>query len=167
MTDNLLKKLYLYLDSKKPIPRFFILLLLGYLIALASSPLSLFFTTDITKNSPMEAAIDINLLVMVVLAAPIFETFVFQYLIYDILYLKFLKRINRNWIFILSAVLFAFNHKYNWGYIVFAFFAGLYLIICYDYFRYARKDAFWNVVLLHALRNLISFSIIYLIKNFY
>lgn len=67
-------------------------------------------------------------LIGVSLAAPIIETYLFQQLPYT-----FLKRwnINNKVIILISSVLFGLSHSYSVAYMIFAFFAGIALMISF------------------------------------
>jgi uncharacterized protein len=98
------------------------------------------------------------LVLLGVFAAPLIETFLFQFLIYEFSD-KFFKRINKNFIFLLSAGLFASTHAYSWFFMLYAFFMGLLFIVFYHKlkFKFGTFYSFFGVIIIHSLFNLILF----------
>lgn len=90
---------------------------------------------------------------MVVLAAPLIETIIFQFIIIEILYEKVRKEI----ICLISALFFASSHLYNVLYFVFALILGFAFAYLYFIGR-VNKKAFQYVYLTHLTYNLIAFT---------
>jgi hypothetical protein len=110
--------------------------------------------------------------VLVLLVAPIFETFVFQFLIYYILYFifkntKIFVLINKNFFLliylILSSTLFAISHSYSKNYIYIMIIPGVVLAFSFYYFKKHNKYPFWYVSLIHFIHN--GFVLIYSYSN--
>ncbi|AEI50396.1 hypothetical protein Runsl_4045 [Runella slithyformis DSM 19594] len=92
-----------------------------------------------------------------VIVAPLFETWLCQYLIFRI-GKKF--KIQNGWILLMSAIWFGVNHLYSPQYIWFGFLLGL--VFGYGYYLYKSvpSKAFWFVTGIHLLHNLTSFIIV-------
>ncbi|WHT87115.1 CPBP family glutamic-type intramembrane protease [Bacillus cereus] len=142
-----------------PVVWFILLILLGsFLFAM---PLDLFLP-EIEKNPIMEQPIIIEILAGIV-AAPIFETIVFQVFIFWILsFIPFLRDYDFLVIFI-AAIIFGLNHSFGITYIVATTIIGLFYN--YAYWVYHKKNeknqvtisAFWVVCWIHFLHNSIAF----------
>ena len=94
------------------------------------------------------------------IVAPIFETFINQYLPFK-LFQNYDRLKNKYGLYILSsAIVFGLTHWYSIQYIIFALFVGL--VLGYSYFFYSKTPikAFWSTALLHSLRNTFSFLLI-------
>lgn len=89
-----------------------------------------------------------------VILAPIIETFIFQYLPF-----KVIGKVIKNPVYIImgSSLFFAFNHYYNWLYVVVTFFIGLILNCNYYAVQKISKYGFWLTALLHAANNSLAF----------
>lgn len=94
------------------------------------------------------------------IVAPVFETFINQYLPFK-LFQNYDRLKNKYGLYILSsAIVFGLMHWYSIQYIIFALFVGL--VLGYSYFFYSKTPikAFWSTALLHSLRNTFSFLLI-------
>ena len=95
--------------------------------------------------------------ILVIILAPILETFFNQYLPFK-LFQNFTWTRNKYGLYILtSAIVFGLGHTYSLRYMIFAFSLGL--ILGYTYFFYSKtpKTAFWSTTLIHSLRNGFAF----------
>ena len=93
-----------------------------------------------------------------VLAAPIIETFLFQYLP-NILLLK-MKFTNRYILLVIPSIILGLAHAdYSWLYGLAMFFAGLLLNFFFLKAKSISKHFFWLTVILHGLYNLFSMII--------
>ena len=72
-----------------------------------------------------------------VIFGPLVETFIFQYLIIELLYL--LKKINLNVVVIVSSLAFGLSHNYNMIYMVVIFISGLVYASYYLYLKIKKK----------------------------
>ncbi|NJK83368.1 MAG: CPBP family intramembrane metalloprotease [Saprospiraceae bacterium] len=88
---------------------------------------------------------------IVVVIAPLMETFLFQYLVF--LIFDFFK-LNKAVIILVSAALFASIHYYSWVYILFTFGSGLLLGYIYWLCQLKSLRPFILVFSLHGLYNL-------------
>lgn len=89
--------------------------------------------------------------VLVVLVAPLLETFLAQHLFF-----KYLSdRLNKWVIVVLSALFFAAFHHYNVGYVFYAFLSGL--LLSTSYALRLRANAFVCTALIHSVHNFIGF----------
>ena len=93
--------------------------------------------------------------IAVVLIAPIYETFLFQYLIITTL----LGKINTKWVIFISSFFFGLSHFYNFFYILNAFFVGIVLAFAYVNWNGKKQSPFLVVFLIHSLHNLLIFFI--------
>jgi hypothetical protein len=98
-----------------------------------------------------------GILFLTVIIAPLLETFVFQYLIIEILYKL---KINDEIIIWVSALAFSLSHYYNFIYILAILFPGFLFSSFYLYLKKSKyKSPFLAVILLHAISNFIVFVI--------
>ncbi|SCC53105.1 Uncharacterized protein BC05F1_04215 [Bacillus wiedmannii] len=124
-------------------------------------PLDLFLP-EIQKKPITEAPLILQVL-LGVLAAPIYETVVFQVFLFWLLsWIPYIK--NRDYLIILIAsIIFGLNHRYGITYIVGTTIIGL--LYNYAYWVYKKKNekyqvtmsAFGVVFLIHLLHNSIAF----------
>ncbi|MCU5276476.1 CPBP family glutamic-type intramembrane protease, partial [Bacillus cereus] len=124
-------------------------------------PLDLFLP-EIQKNPITEAPLILQVL-LGVLAAPIYETVVFQVFLFWLLsWIPYIK--NRDYLIILIAsIIFGLNHRYGITYLVGTTIIGL--LYNYAYWVYKKKNekyqvtmpAFGVVFLIHLLHNSIAF----------
>lgn len=98
-----------------------------------------------------------------VLYAPLFETFLFQYL--PILIAQSYKA-NRQIIIILCGLCFALVHKYGIVYFILAFITGSIFGVAYIISQNRNESAFMNVSIIHAFYNLIAILMNYYGLNF-
>ncbi len=142
-----------------PTISFIFLILLGSFLFVI--PLDLFLP-EIQKNPITEAPLILQVL-LGVLAAPIYETVVFQVFLFWLLsWIPYIK--NRDYLIILIAsIIFGLNHRYGITYIVGTTIIGL--LYNYAYWVYKKKNekyqvtmpAFGVVFLIHLLHNSIAF----------
>lgn len=104
-------------------------------------------------------------LLIVILFAPLFETFIYQFSIIELAH-TYIKKYYTNYIAIfISATLFAFSHLYNIHYFIYSFLIGVNFALIYIVAK-KRKDV--NPVLLlfsvHSITNSIGFTINELFK---
>ena len=146
-------KFYSYLAKRHKIITFLVIFLIANIYAfLASYIINIYNTSilDVFNFKSLHEAF-----ILSVLIGPLLETFLFQYLIIEILY-KF--KINNNLIIWLSAILFALTHNYNLIYLLAAILPGLLYASYYLYLKKEKKkNIFFTIYLLHALSNLVVF----------
>lgn len=93
---------------------------------------------------------------LTVIFGPLVETFLFQYLIIEILY-RF-KKIKCEIILFVSALTFSLNHDYNITYIFITFISGLIYASYYLYLKMENKKfPFLYILGMHSLYNFIVF----------
>ncbi len=97
-----------------------------------------------------------TIFILTVVIAPIFETFIFQFLLIEIL-LTF--KLKKEIIIYISAILFAATHNYNFVYFIAIIFSGLIYAAYYLYLKSKNKNALFYVILLHSVSNLFIFVI--------
>jgi hypothetical protein len=113
-----------------------------------------YFTESGLKADELESIPPFKLLLMATILAPLVETFVFQFLLIEII--CFFSK-SKMLALVVSTILFALTHAYNLNYILFAFIPGFMLGILYLILKNKQKPAFILVCLAHALSNLYSF----------
>lgn len=148
MSVDKLNKLRLFLFS------FLFLLFITFLLSYIGNMIGgdETFVNDLVQDKGL-----ITGFVSIVLIAPILETFLFQFIVIELCYLIKIRSIKYVAIS-LSALLFALIHFYNLIYFIAALVIGVGFAFCYTVFRkYGVKFAFWGIVLIHALINLVSF----------
>ncbi|TAH22154.1 MAG: CPBP family intramembrane metalloprotease [Cytophagales bacterium] len=90
------------------------------------------------------------------LIAPLIETFLFQYLIINILQkIKILQKLPLA-IIIISACLFASTHIYSLRYILVSFLVGFYYAYAYIIKQHEKFPIFWLIAIIHSLHNLVA-----------
>ena len=141
----------------------FIMVLSKYILLIMLMPLFIFMPyqgeirgPSIIYESPVFA------IVLSVLIAPIFETFLFQKSI-----LRLTRKIGymkeRIWLQIfISAFVFGLFHWYSLIYILQGVLLGLVFAYSYTVFEHKNSSPIWNVVCIHGIGNLISMIIYYL-----
>ncbi len=99
-----------------------------------------------------------------IIVAPIFETFIYQWLL--LIYpLKSFQKLTNKKILVgvfISAFLFGIVHFYSWNYILYAFFVGLYLnyiAILSVFLRKKKINIFISVLLIHLFINSFVFFV--------
>ncbi|MBZ9627138.1 CPBP family intramembrane metalloprotease [Psychroflexus sp. CAK1W] len=148
-------RIYNKLDRKFKLPIFFVVFILDFIY---HSIVSLFITLyDPTILESFEEGTSlIEIFLLSVLIGPLVETFLFQYLIIEILYA--FKKIKLEVILIVSALAFSLIHTYNFIYIIVTFTSGLIYASYYLYLKkFKRRFPFIQVWALHTLYNLIVF----------
>lgn len=134
----------------------FFILILSYVVFL---PFLLLFNNceyDIGGPQSIINASFLGKLFLGSLLAPIFETFVFQYVPIELLYKIKIEKHKNFFILIVSALFFSLTHTYSFIYIVYSFVIGIFL--SYTYILYKKKNfhPFLIVVIIHSLRNTIT-----------
>lgn len=104
------------------------------------------------KNTGLEVLPLPDKFTLAVIAAPIFETLIFQFLIIEVICYFLPER--KLLALIVSSLLFAFSHAYSNAYILFALVPGLVLGMLYLTFRNRDNSPIMVVCLAHALINL-------------
>ncbi|WP_160164137.1 CPBP family glutamic-type intramembrane protease [Nafulsella turpanensis] len=123
---------------------------------------SLFSETEI-KTEGLEGLTPELTFIIVAVLGPIVETFLFQFLVIEIIKIFF-----KNSQFLplaISAGLFAYAHSYSDVYIVFALIPGFILALSYILFKAKGNNAFFFVFVIHALVNTFSFIFNHYIQN--
>lgn len=98
---------------------------------------------------------------LAIVIAPLFETFVFQYLIFKFFVIKERNFDNKKifFLFITSSLLFSLTHVYSIEYFFYSFFLGLYFITVFFLSIYIRNDknfSFLVVFLIHLIINFLA-----------
>jgi len=144
MKDNIVNSFYDKLERNSySIPLFLLLLILDISINVLLSVIVGYLNPDLLTSFDPESPLG-EIFFYTVLLGPLFETFVFQYLIINILlFFNFKYGI----IVLISSVCFALDHSYNVVYVAFAFISGLFYASYYMYLKSINyKKAFLNVL---------------------
>lgn len=96
----------------------------------------------------------ISLFFILIILAPLLETFIFQWI--PIKFFRNKLKLSFTKTCLISAVIFSVNHYYNLGYIIVTFILGYIFVGGYMILQNTNKNAFRVVCMTHALRNLIS-----------
>ena len=115
-------------------------------------------------TSQMDSEINYRYTFLVIVIAPIVETYLFQRLPIEF----FKKRIKSVWIVILiSAALFGIAHMQSLFVILQSFVAGVVLAVAYLVYRknHSIKEAFWVTAIIHSLKNLSTFILLILLEG--
>lgn len=91
---------------------------------------------------------------LVIIVAPIIETFINQFGVFRIFNSIKITRGKQGWIILLSAFIFGLTHTYSLSYMVFGFSMGIVLAYIYYLFHHTPQKAFWTTALIHSFRNL-------------
>lgn len=112
------------------------------------------------------------LVVVVIIIAPVFETFIFQVLPIEISNRITKKHTGKPCVLfsiVVSALLFAVEHRFSIAYMCFAFIIGLYLAFFYSYmskiYRNNWKIGFAATVLLHIIFNCLALAALMILNN--
>jgi membrane protease YdiL (CAAX protease family) len=131
------------------------LILLAVLINLLNSFFysfisNIFFETKLSKGFRPFGSLTEEI-ILAILVAPLFETFIFQYGVFE----TFKKKYNSFTCCLISAFLFGLLHLYNGFYFLFAFFAGLLLAYVY-YIGSLTKKGILITLLVHFIYNALA-----------
>lgn len=128
----------------------FHLLVLGILGAIVD-----FIDTRFIDN-PISELPKLAAFILGVILAPIIETWIYLYLLFE-MGKRF--KINDEYLFFVSCLLFGISHNYNPVYMIVMLIAGAVLAMAYLYVRNRStvRIAFIFVTLMHALNNLLAF----------
>jgi membrane protease YdiL (CAAX protease family) len=125
-----------------------------------------FFNPELLRNIFFDEMSLVEKFIAVVIIAPLFETFFFQFLIIESgFYLaKKLNIPNRELYAIgISSILFGLSHHYNIYYVINFFFAGVFLAVVYIVSKERKSlNAFFSVFFVHAFTNFSGFVYEYL-----
>lgn len=160
---NIVLKYYSILLKKNFVSQLLILLIGGYLITVLTAPIVFLFGSDLKAGNLTSEKITSKSLFAIVIIAPLIETLINQYCVYEILNKYNYFKTRKFLIFLISAFSFGALHYYSITYMVWGFFFGLYLVVCYDFFKFSNRKAYWLTFLIHSIRNL---SALLLTSNF-
>lgn len=153
--NQIQRKLDHYLKSKSYINLFFLFFVVKLTFLTVTSIIATKIDPNLTAN-PIDGENIIYIFAMLVIVAPVLETFIFQSAVIEV---GFEFKLRRRLLVLISSLLFAFSHYYNWVYVGIMFFIGF--IFAYSYMIVRSKfditKATLFVISLHAMSNLIAF----------
>ena len=157
------EKLFSYNDfiikllNKQPKIKLWIICVIGFVLdILVSSPFQI-------EENPMANRPIWVVTILGLVFVPLFETFLFQYMIIEIVSWITKKTSGKEYIIfagIVSAIIFSLSHDYSPAYMIVTLFSGLYLSFVYIYFRIrneSKTKGYLATVLMHFILNLIPF----------
>tara|TARA_B110000114_G_scaffold22039_1_gene21000 strand:+ start:1245 stop:1751 length:507 start_codon:yes stop_codon:yes gene_type:complete len=153
--ENKLLNSFYFLKKRGKIPLFFSIFIIDLVFHLAVSCIITIYNPEILDVFDENMSLT-EIFIFTVIIGPIIETFLFQYLIIEVLF--FFKRIKINTIIIISSLSFSLTHYYNFIYILVTFLSG---IIYASYYLYLKEEKqrfpFLYICLFHSLYNFSAF----------
>ncbi|MBF7092727.1 CPBP family intramembrane metalloprotease [Flavobacterium sp. ALJ2] len=134
------------------------------LLSIVSSYLVNAFTgISLGKQNTNSVNIDFKSYFFVAFIIPLFETFIFQWLIIYQIYESYKRKYKKQLAILLSSLLFGLSHSYSYHYFIFTTIAGIFLATSFCYFKERTNwlSAFLYVTLIHSVSN----SLIFIIKT--
>jgi hypothetical protein len=112
-------------------------------------------------HNPIEESANYIIFFVSVLFAPFIETLIFQSLIF---YIGRKFNLNDSLIILLSTLLFAFTHQFNLAYFLVTVISGFFYAYTFLYLSKRENNftAFLFVSAIHAVNNLVAFSVDYI-----
>ena len=147
---------YSKIKCNKHVALFLVLFLIDVFFTLIGSLVVNFFDSSLIETELNTANFSLlEIFFVTVLIGPVLETFIFQFLIIEIL-LKL--KIKNNLIILISTLAFSLSHNYNLIYILLIIFPGILYSTYYLFLKIEnQKTPFLNIFLLHLLSNFVSF----------
>ena len=147
---------YSKIKSNKHVALFLVIFLIDVFFTLIGSLVVNFFDSSLIETELNTANFSLlEIFFVTVLIGPVLETFIFQFLIIEIL-LKL--KIKNNLIILISTLAFSLSHNYNLIYILLIIFPGILYSTYYLFLKIEnQKTPFLNIFLLHLLSNFVSF----------
>lgn len=139
----------------------FIVIFLSLCLASAFPVALIEYIFGLEDNMPLREDSFLFSIIFTCIFIPIFETYCLQYLP---IYLTN-RFISKNWSLqvLISAIIFGILHHYSILYIIYAVINGLILGLGFVAYYHTRgfKVAFWSIVCVHGLRNIIAVTLSY------
>lgn len=147
---------YSKIKSNKYVALFLVLFLIDVFFISIGSLVVNFFDSSLIETEFNTANFSLlEIFFVTVLIGPVLETFIFQFLIIEIL---FKLNIKNNLIILISTLAFSLSHNYNLIYILLIIFPGILYSTYYLFLKIEnQKTPFLNIFLLHSLSNFVSF----------
>jgi hypothetical protein len=139
---------------------FWFIIVMTLLSYIAETPVILYLVAigdDSDHGGPLKNAEISTMVFFGLLFAPVFETFLNQWLPIRLLNTKF--KVNRTITILVSAASFGAMHGYSSIYVAETFFVGLVLAYAFVLKDRGRGSPFWLVATIHALRNAIALAL--------
>lgn len=160
---NTIKKVDNYFRNVSNIKFIAWMILFSYLVVVPLIPLlEIFESSEMGGPENIKNSSAIIEFISAVAIAPLIETLIFQTSIFYLLgKIKFFR--DRKWLIILvSAIAFGMVHTYSVLYVLYGFLIGLILAYAYQVSYDRPNSPFKTITCVHALRNLIAFSLMYI-----
>jgi hypothetical protein len=144
---------YIYKLERKTnrLPLFFVIFIIDLVFHLLVSYIVTIHNPEILNVFDKKMSLT-EIFILSVIIGPLMETFLFQYLIIEIL--SFFRRIKVNTIVIISSLAFSLIHYYNFIYISVTFLSGVIYASYYLYLKTEKqKFPFLYIFSLHSLYN--------------
>lgn len=150
----MIKHVYYLKRKTNRMPLFFVIFIIDLIFHLIVSFATTIYNPELLDVFDKSMSLN-EIFVLSVIFAPLIETFLFQYLIVEIL--SRLK-MNFNAIIVISAITFSLIHYYNFIYILVTFLSGVIYATYYVYLKFEKqKSPFMYIFALHALYNFTVF----------
>lgn len=148
---------FLYkIKGNSNIALYFFVLLIDNIYSIIASTIVNLIDSSLIEGFQADLSL-IETFIITVLIGPLIETFIFQFLIIEVLW--FFK-IKTNYIVWISAILFSLSHNYNYIYIILILFPGLLYASFYLYLKLEKiKRPFLIIYSIHLISNFIAFII--------
>jgi len=164
-----INKLDTYLRSLPTAKFILVMTLISYIVVILIAIMVFFMKIDIDGPEVEEVPVVLLFLIFVIII-PIFETFIYQFLI-----IRLLKKFNffksrKLLVVLISAVFFGTGHIYSIYYVFFTFVLGLPLAYAFIIYEDKKVSAFWVTTAIHGLINGVSVVIVtleILYQNFF
>ena len=135
----------------------FIFVLVSHSTVILALPFYL-FSENIPLRSISEGPKTTSLLLLVIIA-PIWETLVYQHVIFKLLQLWSVTKKKYLLYIIISSAVFGLAHNYSTRYVFSAFLSGLLYSFIYFFYHKNTSKAIGSTALIHSLRNLTAFLV--------
>ncbi len=159
----MIKKILIRLNFFFYRKNYFVQLLLFYIVSWCMTlfffPL-MYLSTNILGSA--ESGPNMKNWFVVIIVAPIIETFINQFGVFKILNKIKIIRDKQGLIIFISAFIFGITHAYNLSYMLFGFSMGIVLAYIYYIFHHNPQKAFWSTAIIHSFRNFTAIILIML-----
>lgn len=160
-TLNLIVKRADEFVAKKSINLIFVMTLASFVLLIIGIPAFEFLASLSLSHRIEEEYTKFEFLILATIIAPLVETFIFQFLVIEIMR-KYVKPVFP--IIALSAILFALSHLTSYAYAAANLLNGIIFAFTYVIARKKGFNSYLCTATVHSLRNLIVFSLSFLFE---